>query len=171
MPPGKRRVCFLGWDGVGNNWEMGSDLDFHRQMYADPKNIEELNRLVQKVEGLEFVFSSRHRLTNDFAFVKRKLVEFGFLGAVVDVTPSSLFGPFFRGVEIATWLDSNFEFDEEEGTWRDVNFVVFDACPVDVDNKPYYSFAPVEQHLIRTDPMTGLTFREVVRAALRLRRK
>jgi hypothetical protein len=92
-----RRVIFLDFDGVLapiRRWDRYGDLD--------PACIEVLNGLVARA-GADVVVSSTWRHGRTVADLQEMLAAQGFLGRVLDKTPTGPPGA-PRGEEIAAWL-------------------------------------------------------------------
>ena len=92
-----RRVIFLDIDGVLapiRRWDRYGDLD--------PKCVQVLNDIVASA-GADVVVSSTWRHGKTVAELQELLDAEGFVGRVLDKTPSDIRGA-YRGDEIAAWL-------------------------------------------------------------------
>jgi hypothetical protein len=93
----RRRVIFLDIDGVLapiRHWDRYGDLD--------PRCIEVLNEIVVRGEA-DVVVSSTWRYGKTIAELQEMLDTQGFVGRVLDKTPTGALGA-DRGEEIAAWL-------------------------------------------------------------------
>ena len=97
---GARRVIFLDFDGVLapiRQWDRYGDLE--------PACIQVLNEIVTQGRA-DVVVSSTWRYGKSVAELQALLEAAGFIGSVVDKTPTGALGA-NRGEEIAEWLAEN----------------------------------------------------------------
>ena len=133
-----RRVIFLDIDGVLapiRRWDRYGDLD--------PACIEALNEIVAR-GGAEVVVSSTWRHGKTVAQLQAMLDAEGFVGCVLDKTPTGAAGA-SRGEEIAAWLARH-----------DVR-----GCVIIDDHG---DMGTLRSHLVQTHPAHGLQPRDVARA-------
>ena len=133
-----RRVIFLDIDGVLapiRRWDRYGDLD--------PTCIQVLNDIVASSEA-DVVVSSTWRHGKTVAKLQEILDAEGFVGRVVDKTPSDIRGA-YRGDEIAAWLADH----------PVAGFVIIDD---------HTDMGELRTHLVLTEPAHGLQPAHVPRA-------
>ena len=143
-PEMMRRVIFLDIDGVVapiRQWDRYGDLD--------AECIKVLNEIVAQ-SGAAIVVSSTLRHGRTVARLQEMLDAAGFVGVVIDKTPSDLTGA-SRGDEIAWWLAKN----GVDG------FVIIDD---------HGGMGDLHTHLVMTEPRDGLQPKHVPRALAMLMR-
>ena len=136
--PRRPRIIFLDFDGVLapiRRWDRYGDLE--------RPCIEVLNAIVAS-SGADVVVSSTWRHGKSVAELQAILEAEGFVGRVVDKTPSDIRGA-YRGDEIAAWL--------AEHPAR--GFVIIDD---------HADMGELRSHLVLTEPGHGLQPRHVPRA-------
>jgi hypothetical protein len=140
----RRRVIFLDIDGVVapiRRWDRYGDLD--------PACMQVLNEIVA-AGGADVVVSSTWRHGKTVAELQRILEAGGFVGRVLDKTPSDIRGA-TRGEEIAAWLA-----DHLVG-----GYVIIDD---------HAGMGELRSHLLLTQPAHGLQPADVPRALTLLMR-
>lgn len=154
------KVVFLDFDGVLNNSthinKVVDELDdlAHRGIstasltsyakHLDPQAVLLLNQILD-ASGAVVVVSSAWRFAHSMGDLQRLLNLRGFTGRVIDTTPA-LRGT-SRGTEILMWLDGHPDVVE--------SFVILD----DDDD-----MSGLEEYLVLTSSLTGLTEQDVVLA-------
>ncbi len=139
-----KSVIFLDIDGVLNNYTTKERLP-DGTFGIDPINVDVLNTLIQHVVGVKIVLSSTWRIYNTLPVIQGWLEAMGFKGCLTSRT-IEIIAAYDRGEEIQAWLTEN----------PDVtSFVILDD-----DN----DMAHLIDHLVQTDPKTGLTEEDVMKA-------
>ena len=144
MIDGVRRVIFLDIDGVLapiRRWDRYGDLSLNC--------IQVLNDIVA-ASGADVVVSSTWRHGKTVAELQELLETGGFVGRVLDKTPSGIRGA-YRGDEIAAWLAEH----------AVAGFVIIDD---------HVDMGELRSHLLLTEPAHGLQPANVPRAGALLRR-
>lgn len=155
------RIIFLDFDGVLNTEKYQTELRGRRRSTVDtygpkfdPEAVLNLQKILHEVPDAKIVIESSWKLEG-LQWIKDMWVSRELPGSIYDITPDYLYGPVninletiddFRmlvgkGNEIRQWLFEN----EPTGC----NYVILDDVP---------DFLPEqEEHVILTNPTTGLT--------------
>ncbi len=136
------RIIFLDFDGV-----LVPLVDENKKLRparASSDAIEMLNLLVES-SNAKLVVSSSWKAHKDVRELASMLKTWGVKGEVLDKTPTINSG--LRGEEIVAWLAGRFDVD---------SFVILDD-----EVKTMY---PLEERLVRTSGIRGLTWENVVEA-------
>ena len=136
-----RPIIFLDFDGTLNSLA----VDYRR---ADPACVARLNRLTQET-GACIVVSSSIRISG-LRLTVHRLRQWGVKGDVIGLTPWLDRGPgadATRGEEVQAWLDAHPEVD---------TFAILDDDDSGMDD--------LRSHLVQTDPLFGLTDKDVGKA-------
>ena len=149
------KIIFLDLDGVVNSHEFwgrrgkrAPDMDWWTHQF-DEAAIQLINLIVEKT-GAKIVISSTWRILNTLPELRHMLSFKGLVADIIDVTPrghQSEDGRIYRGGEIQTWMDVQFEEIE--------SFVIID------DDSDMLHLAPYH---VKTSMTTGITMTEVERA-------
>lgn len=101
------KIIFLDIDGVLNSGEYlyAHNCDEWVEQ-IDPDAVSLLNELVADTQA-QIVISSSWRIARSLSEIKNYFKERGFMGDIIDVTPSNYRGETERGNEIQEWLDTH----------------------------------------------------------------
>lgn len=161
-------LIFLDIDGVLNNESTHSRINGHRGL--DPRNVRELNRLVETVPGVKLILSSSWR-SYPLEQMRAWLAEAGatFAERLVGTTPAPRLSSRCRCHEIADVLREMKRIRRRPSPQHDAkywgSFVVLDD-----DTSDYAGLSSFGTRFIACDPIYGFTEVERFRAEVRLRR-
>jgi len=156
--------------GLGRSDEFGMPVDFFC-----PLAISNLNFVCEMIADLNVVISSSWRTNRDVCTLRKILTSNGFLYSdrVLDKTPylsSSTKTPWgdmhrnvIRGEEVQAWLDENTKVSEQSCLMP--KFQVDDIVILDDDEE----FGALDPKLIRTNPVVGFMWNDVLTLLERLK--
>lgn len=105
------KVLFLDIDGVLNSedWALAkykAGVTGALQKEFDTDAVKRLNTIVEKT-GAKIVISSSWRIAHSLEYIFNMMKKFGFVGEVIDRTPSVRGFKYARGFQIQEWLDEH----------------------------------------------------------------
>lgn len=149
------KIIFLDIDGVMNN-----EIDYNEDEMKTPDDmisrrcVENLNELIENT-GAKVVISSTWRHGRTVEQLQQILNKFGFVGEVIDKTPSLPGDYTVRGNEILKWMKDNKEIIGEYHS-DFTKYVIFD----DDSDMLYWQ----RNNFILVDSFCGLSRRNIYKA-------